>query len=37
MNKTDEIDKINFIFFLNNFFLNTKKKANKPIAKKIKL
>ena len=35
MNKTDETNKINFIFFLNNLFFKIKKKANNPIAKKI--
>ena len=37
MNKTEEINKIILIFFLNNFFFNKKKLANKPITKKIEL
>ena len=37
MNKTDETNKISLIFFLNNFFFNIKKKASKPIARKIEL
>ena len=37
MNKTDETNKISFIFFLNNLFFDIKKKLNKPIAKKIEL
>ena len=37
MNKTEDTNKIIFIFFLNNFFFNTKKQANKPIIKKIEL
>ena len=37
INKTDAINKISFIFFLNNFFLNIRKKADKPITKKIEL
>ena len=37
MNKTEETNKIILIFFLNNFFFNSKKQANKPITKKIEL
>ena len=37
MNKTEETNKIILVFFLNNFFLNKKKLANKPITKKIEL
>ena len=37
MKKINEISKINFIFFLNNFFVNIKRKANKPNDKKIEL
>ena len=37
MNKNDETNKISFIFFLNNFFFDIKKKANKPITKKKEL
>ena len=37
MNKINETSKINFIFFLNNFFVNIKMKVNKPNDKKIEL
>ena len=37
MNKTDEINIIILIFFRNNFFLDIKKQANRPISKKIEL
>ena len=37
MKKTDEINKINFICFLNNLLFRINMKANKPITKKIEL
>ena len=37
MNKINEISRINLFFFLNNFFVNIKRKKNKPNDKKIEL
>ena len=37
MKKIDEISKISFIFFLNNFLFKISKKPDKPITKKIEL
>ena len=37
MNKIKDISRINLIFFLNNFFVNIKRKKNKPNNKKIEL